>query len=657
MDIEFDHRCLFDYILVHETGQKFCGKLRPPPLYSLGNELRFTFVNDDTKPSRGFKARYSSIEVGCGGTLKQGQPMVAITPEHIKDNPLVNQCFWELQANKSFIVVVKFLHTEASTDTRLLGQQQQNLVPCAQRSSAYLMVNDTDGTLIKRFCPDQLPPAISSTGTKLFITYVFRPPPPPPPATTQLPLNSTLKPKMRLANNTRFTLSPNATIIEQIAFNLNQIEPMAIDASLPATINRNAFYANYFFKKARKYCSRNLFAPSGVVQSPAYPRRYPSNVNCTWIIHVENGFQIRLNFSYFQIEPASDVNGQCFDYLLLRNGRNADSPLIAKMCGDRPLPDIVSHSNYLFMQFISDSSMQRGGFSVAYTSVEEGCGGLLTADSGSIESPDYPLSYSSNLNCEYRIIVSQGSAIQLVIVALNLETPTNGQCLFDYIQIWDAETDAGRSFGRFCSLANNANGVITSSSNRLLVRFVSDATVNQGGFKINYQTLCNRTLAGTHGVIESPNYPHAHPHMLNCNYHLLAPMGNNITIIFTALSLEPGYNCMFDHLNISQVDRWHRPLMLDQVEQINASPQNREFNVTTVKVLCGNLTGHLPPPIQLTSNEAIISFFSDESRSIQSGFRLEFGSVGCGGRFDERPSGNFSSPGKRILLCNVFMKN
>lgn len=84
--------------------------------------------------------------------------------------------------------------------------------------------------------------------------------------------------------------------------------------------------------------------------------------------------------------------------------------------------------------------------------------------------------------------------------------------------------------------------------------------------------------------------------------------------------------------------------MLNQVDQID-NAQNSEFNVTTVKVLCGNLTGNLPAPIQLPTNEAIVSFVSDESRSIQSGFRLEFGSVGCGGRFDERPSGNLSSPG------------
>src|SRR5699024_4265923 len=127
---------------------------------------------------------------------------------------------------------------------------------------------------------------------------------------------------------------------------------------------------------------------------------------CTWIIHVDNGQQIKLNFSTFQMEPQSEVNGQCYDYLEIRNGRRSDSPLIGKFCGNRPLADIVSHSNYLFLRFISDASMQNRGFEGFYQTLESGCGGLMTSESGSIESPDYPTSYFSNMNCEWQIRIS-----------------------------------------------------------------------------------------------------------------------------------------------------------------------------------------------------------------------------------------------------------
>src|SRR5699024_5688205 len=111
----------------------------------------------------------------CGGVLKQGQPMVAITPEHLKENPFVQQCFWEIQANYSYIIVAKFFHTETPAENVNSPSSWKSRLPCTHNSS-YILVNDTDGTLIKRFCARELPPPITSTGPKLFITYVWRSP-------------------------------------------------------------------------------------------------------------------------------------------------------------------------------------------------------------------------------------------------------------------------------------------------------------------------------------------------------------------------------------------------------------------------------------------------------------------------------------------------
>lgn len=633
MDIEFDHRCLFDYILVN--GQKYCGRYPPPPLYSMGDELAITFVNDDTKPSRGFKARYEAIEVGCGGTLQQGQPMVAISAENIKANPFINQCFWEIRANRSFIVVAKFLHTEAVQSGEVRSRVSSlRPTPC-KLQSVYLMVNDTDGTLIKRFCPDELPPPISSTGNKLFITYVFRPPPqlPPPPPPRRTTLSN--------GSNTTTPSSPSSTFSPSFP-DLQASFIAGLVNSIPDISKRN-FYANYFFVKERNFCNRNLFGSTGVIRSPRFPRRYQPNRNCTWVIHVDNGLQIKLNFTVFQLEPQSEVNGQCYDYLEIRNGKRADSPLIGKFCGNGPMPDIASHSNYLFLRFITDPSMQNRGFKVYYEAIENGCGGVLTGESGSIESPDYPNSYFSNLNCEWQIRVSEGSTISLHIATLDIEVPANGRCLFDYIELFDGDNDGAQSMGRYCSLqGGTSKNAFSTSSNKIFIRFTSDATVNHGGFKLNYRTQCNRTLVGRYGVIESPNYPNPHPHNMNCNWHILGPMGNNLTVTLTALALETGIDCMFDHINISQVNR-ARPIPLSLASQID-SPLH-PYNLTMARLLCGNYSGNLPAPIRLPTNEIVINFRSDESRSIDSGFRLEWGAVGCGGEYIERPKGTITSPG------------
>lgn len=637
MDIEYDHRCFFDYLLVE--GRRYCGQYPPPPIFSMTDEMRVIFVNDDTKPSKGFRARYSSVDVGCGGTMRQGGPIIAITSDNIKANTIVSQCIWEIRANKSFIVLAKFLHQDTSPTTS--GSSSGRIIPRTRPCSfntSYLMVNDSDGSLIKKFCTDQLPPPISSTGEKLFITYVFRPGPP----TFAAPIEP-IEP-----NYSNLTFDGNGTSSTSRTFSSSTVMPTLSGIDWFNQVFSNAFetksfYANYFFIKERNFCGRNLFASSGVIRSPQYPRRYPPNRNCTWVIHVDNGLQIKLNFSVFQLEPQSEVNGQCYDYLEIRNGKRPDSPLIGKFCGNGPLPNVVSHSNYLFLRFISDPSMQNRGFQVYYQTMETGCGGLLTGESGSIESPDYPNFYFSNMNCEWKIRVSEGSVVVLYIAAIDIEVNPGGQCQFDYLEFFDGDTDGSRSFGRFC---NNMGGMIknmfTTTSNKMFIRFTTDATINHGGFKLNYRTECNRTLTGRYGVIESPNYPFAHPHNMNCNWHILAPMGNNVTVSFTALTLESGIDCMFDHINISEVNRY-RPISMSMVDSVNSPTY--PYNLTSRKVLCGNYSGNLPAPIKLSTNEIVIKFYSDESRSVDSGFRLEWGAVGCGGEYIDRPSGTISSPG------------
>lgn len=62
-----------------------------------------------------------------------------------------------------------------------------------------------------------------------------------------------------------------------------------------------------------------------------------------------------------------------------------------------------------------------------------GCGGTLTSYSGSITSPNYPQEYGRNADCFWKITVSQGSVIQLVITDIDLEG--HRTCNLDYIAV------------------------------------------------------------------------------------------------------------------------------------------------------------------------------------------------------------------------------
>uniref|UniRef100_A0A3B1IJF3 CUB domain-containing protein n=1 Tax=Astyanax mexicanus TaxID=7994 RepID=A0A3B1IJF3_ASTMX len=61
-------------------------------------------------------------------------------------------------------------------------------------------------------------------------------------------------------------------------------------------------------------CSRNLTAPSGVIQSPGFPGKYPNNLECTIIIFAPFMAEIVLEFESFEMEPASAEGGQVFSH-------------------------------------------------------------------------------------------------------------------------------------------------------------------------------------------------------------------------------------------------------------------------------------------------------------------------------------------------------
>lgn len=62
-----------------------------------------------------------------------------------------------------------------------------------------------------------------------------------------------------------------------------------------------------------------------------------------------------------------------------------------------------------------------------------GCGGILTANNGVIESPNYPHSYPSDIICEWIINVPLGQSVALDFQEIDVER--NDLCNFDAIQV------------------------------------------------------------------------------------------------------------------------------------------------------------------------------------------------------------------------------
>ena len=65
-------------------------------------------------------------------------------------------------------------------------------------------------------------------------------------------------------------------------------------------------------------CGQDKQDETGVIESPNFPNNYPHHRNCEWRITIENGRQILLNVTSFNVELHTGCE---YDYLEIRYGR------------------------------------------------------------------------------------------------------------------------------------------------------------------------------------------------------------------------------------------------------------------------------------------------------------------------------------------------
>lgn len=266
----------------------------------------------------------------------------------------------------------------------------------------------------------------------------------------------------------------------------------------------------------------------------------------------------------------------------------------------------------LYVHFVSDFSHSESGFDIEWESTATGCGGVLTTHEGSISSPNYPQPYHSRAFCTYKITISQGSGLEITFDDFDFEGRT--YC-YDSVNVIDGKTMDSLTGGPICEKATPFT--LTTTDNTAIVTFRSDFSDSGRGFSLNYKTLCNRTVRGLFsGVIESPNYPDNYPHHINCEWTIEVPLGNKIGLEFShfAMEVSPFHTeCNFDYLEIVELDG-------------NSQEVSRKRHCS-----------ERPKPLEISSRFVKIVMHSDVSMS-DSGFRMEWRIIGCGGQLD-RPRG------------------
>uniref|UniRef100_A0A8C5QLU8 Metalloendopeptidase n=1 Tax=Leptobrachium leishanense TaxID=445787 RepID=A0A8C5QLU8_9ANUR len=112
-------------------------------------------------------------------------------------------------------------------------------------------------------------------------------------------------------------------------------------------------------------CGGVFYAPAGNFTSPAYPK-YAPKMQCKWTISAAPEYKVSLTFSDFELEPMN--NQKCsYDYVSVYDGLDDSSSLLGKFCGTNYTSPITSTGHTMYIEFVTDKTIQLRGFRASYT--------------------------------------------------------------------------------------------------------------------------------------------------------------------------------------------------------------------------------------------------------------------------------------------------
>uniref|UniRef100_A0A674D6L5 MBL associated serine protease 1 n=1 Tax=Salmo trutta TaxID=8032 RepID=A0A674D6L5_SALTR len=222
----------------------------------------------------------------------------------------------------------------------------------------------------------------------------------------------------------------------------------------------------------------------GTINSPNFPEPYPKESEVRWNISVPDGFQIRLYFLHFDLEPSYLCE---YDYVKVE----ANGEELAVFCGREdsdteqvPGEQVISSPRSSFsVSFRSDFSNEERflGFESHYSAVVECSDNVFTERSGVLSSSDFPNPYPKSSDCLYHIELEDGFLLSLEFDdTFDIEDHPDVTCPYDYVKIQAGE----KEYGPFCG--DRPPGRIQTESNKVQVFFHSDNSGENIGWRLSY---------------------------------------------------------------------------------------------------------------------------------------------------------------------------
>ncbi|XP_023687916.2 CUB and sushi domain-containing protein 2 isoform X1 [Paramormyrops kingsleyae] len=229
-------------------------------------------------------------------------------------------------------------------------------------------------------------------------------------------------------------------------------------------------------------CFFNFTTPSGVLLSPNYPQEYGNSMHCVWLIIAKPESRINLAFNDLSLEKQ-------FDFLSIKDGGKAESPILGTFSGDALPSPITTSAHVARLEFLTDHTNTDRGFNITFTTFRHN------------ECPDPGV-------------------------------PVNGKRFGDSLQL-------GSSMSFTCE-----EGFIKTHGSQTISCILKDGNVVWDNAMPRCEAPCGGELKALSGIILSPGWPELYKEALNCEWIIEAPPGHPIKIIFDKFRTEVNYDVL-----------------------------------------------------------------------------------------------------------------
>lgn len=283
---------------------------------------------------------------------------------------------------------------------------------------------------------------------------------------------------------------------------------------------------------------------SGQIEYPRDPSRvFEGELQCDWLIFALGDQKVvRLTIPSIDMRgPTGNATACNTDYIEVRDGSSAASPLIDRFCGKSELKiSVASSTNTMLIRFRSVGGTEKRSFQIKYSVEDKACGGLLVASNETqvVTSRNFPNPYEPMMRCRWHFKLPPDITPYLWRIAFNFTTLDISCDNNDLIEFSSARGTYNPT--RVCDASHQTLPQLLAPNDILMTFQSGSSVVTRKGFRMEYAIAdCNQTYTNPSGTIVNSLFPRANRGSgSRCFIKIQTTADRSITLYFSQLEIR-----------------------------------------------------------------------------------------------------------------------